>query len=54
MGGVLIIVGTEKGAFLCRAAQDRRSWAVEGPLFKGWKCTASGRSPSGRLSLIHI
>jgi photosystem II stability/assembly factor-like uncharacterized protein len=48
MGGVLVIVGTEKGAFLCRAAQDRRSWTVEGPLFKGWKCTASGRSPSGR------
>ena len=45
---VLLIVGTEKGAFLCRSGPDRQSWAVEGPIFKGWRVTASGRSPSGR------
>jgi hypothetical protein len=45
---VRVIVGTEKGAFLCSSDADRRRWEVEGPLFKGWKVTATGRSPSGR------
>jgi photosystem II stability/assembly factor-like uncharacterized protein len=45
---VRVIVGTEKGAFLCTAGADRRRWEVEGPVFKGWKVTATGRSPSGR------
>jgi photosystem II stability/assembly factor-like uncharacterized protein len=49
--GVLVIVGTEKGAFLCRSSQDRMKWDIEGPLFKGWKVTASGRSASGRVFL---
>jgi photosystem II stability/assembly factor-like uncharacterized protein len=44
----LLIVGTEKGAFLCRS-KDRASWRVEGPFFKGWKVTASARAPSGRF-----
>jgi len=42
-----LIVGTEKGAFVCRS-KDRAKWAVEGPLFKGWKVTASTRTPTGR------
>jgi photosystem II stability/assembly factor-like uncharacterized protein len=42
------MVGTEKGAFLCSSGPDRRDWDIEGPIFKGWKVTASGRSPSGR------
>jgi hypothetical protein len=46
--GVRVFVGTEKGAFLCSAGADRRKWEIEGPIFKGWKVTASGRSPSGR------
>lgn len=45
---VLVIVGTEKGAFLCRSDQHRRDWLVEGPIFKGWKVTATSRTPSGR------
>jgi hypothetical protein len=49
--GVLVIVGTEKGAFLCRSGRDRRRWEIEGPLFKGWKVTASARSGSGRYFL---
>jgi hypothetical protein len=49
--GVVVIVGTEKGAFLCRAGLDRNRWDVEGPLFKGWKVTASARSASGRFLL---
>ncbi len=48
---VLVIVGTEKGAFLCRSDDDRRQWEVGGPLFKGWKVTASARSASGRYLL---
>ena len=49
--GVVVIVGTEKGAFVCRSGPDRQRWDIEGPLFKGWKVTASGRSPSGRYLL---
>lgn len=48
--GTTLIVGTEKGAFLCRS-KDRAKWTVEGPLFKGWKVTASTRTPSGRYLL---
>jgi hypothetical protein len=46
--GVLVIVGTEKGGFLCRSDSARTAWDIEGPLFKGWRVTASARSPSGR------
>ncbi len=46
--GIVVIVGTDKGAFLCRSNAARKDWTVEGPLFKGWRVTASGRSPSGR------
>jgi hypothetical protein len=49
--GVVIIIGTEKGAFLARSDDRRKIWRVEGPLFKGWKVTASARSPSGRYFL---
>lgn len=48
---VVVIIGTEKGAFVARAGAERRDWQIEGPLFKGWKVTASGRSPSGRYFL---
>ncbi len=45
---VRVIVGTEKGAFVCSTDAERRQWQVDGPVFKGWRVTASGRSPSGR------
>jgi photosystem II stability/assembly factor-like uncharacterized protein len=45
---VVVIVGTEKGAFVCRSDERRANWEIDGPLFKGWKVTASNRSPSGR------
>lgn len=48
---VVVIIGTEKGAFVARTNAERRGWRIEGPLFKGWKVTASGRSPSGRYFL---
>ena len=44
----VIFVGTDKGAFLMRS-HDRTRWALEGPLFKGWKVTAAGHGPDGRF-----
>lgn len=37
MSEVLLMVGTRKGAFFYRSDASRRSWSVEGPLFKGWE-----------------
>jgi hypothetical protein len=45
--GVLVVVGTLKGAFLFRSNEDRSDWSVEGPLFKGWKVTAFARAEDG-------
>ena len=45
---VSVIIGTEKGAFIARSDDRRSAWSIEGPLFKGWKVTASARSPSGK------
>src|SRR3970040_402058 len=49
--GVLLIVGTEKGAFLVRADDARARWRVEGPVFRGWKVTWAPRDPGGRYYL---
>ena len=46
--GTLLIVGTQKGAFLLRSDDRRQQWRVEGPLFKGWKVTAAARDVKGR------
>lgn len=46
--GTLLIVGTQKGAFLLRSDDRRAQWRVEGPLFKGWKVTAAARDAKGR------
>jgi hypothetical protein len=43
-----VLVGTVKGGFVLRS-QDRSSWELSDPLFKGWKVTASTRLPSGRF-----
>jgi len=48
MSKVTVMVGTEKGAFLFRSDSARKDWQVQGPLFKGWKVTASARSAGGR------
>ena len=40
-----IAVGTEKGAYLLR--ESNGSWAVDGPIFPGWKVTAFARTPGG-------
>ena len=44
---VTLIVGTGKGAFICRS-EDRATWRIDGPHFKGWKATTSTRTASGR------
>ena len=49
--GVLLIVGSEKGAFLVRADEARVRWRVEGPVFKGWRVTAVARDARGRYYL---
>ena len=46
--GVLGIVGTNKAGFLIRSDRGREDWKIEGPIFKGWKVTASTRDPAGR------
>ena len=49
--GILLILGTEKGAFLARADEARARWRVEGPIFKGWRVTAAARDGRGRYFL---
>lgn len=44
---VSLLVGTIKGGFLLHSNADRAEWSVEGPFFKGWKVTASGRDAAG-------
>jgi photosystem II stability/assembly factor-like uncharacterized protein len=34
---VLLMTGTEKGAFLFRSDAKREKWEIEGPVLKGWK-----------------
>jgi hypothetical protein len=36
MGGVRVLVGTRKGAFILTSDERRRDWRVEGPHFGGW------------------
>ena len=44
--GITVLVGTVKGGFVLRS-KDRRQWSFEEPIFKGWKVTASDRTPQG-------
>ncbi len=46
--GVVVIVGTNKGAALLRADASRERWAVDALRFKGWIVTAAARDPGGR------
>jgi photosystem II stability/assembly factor-like uncharacterized protein len=40
---VKLLVGTVKGAFIYTRREAGGAWSVEGPLFRGWKVTASSR-----------
>jgi hypothetical protein len=46
---VSVFVGTVKGGFLLRADERRERWSIEGPLFAGWRVTASSRGRDGEL-----
>jgi hypothetical protein len=48
---IVALVGTEKGGFVCRSNGYRREWTTEGPIFKGWRVTATARTPGGRYLL---
>lgn len=37
MGGVRVLVGTRKGAFILTSDEKREQWDVNGPLFGGWE-----------------
>lgn len=37
MSTVRLLVGTRKGAFILSSNEQRKEWAVEGPLFAGWE-----------------
>ena len=37
MGGVRVLVGTRKGAFVLAADGKREQWKVDGPFFAGWE-----------------
>jgi BNR/Asp-box repeat len=37
MGGVRVLLGTRKGAFILTSDEARKDWKVEGPIFSGWE-----------------
>ncbi len=46
MGGVRVLVGTRKGAFVLTSDERRRDWQVEGPHFGGWEVYHLKGSPA--------
>lgn len=46
MGGVRLLIGTKKGAFVVTADGKRADWKVEGPLFGGWEMYHLKGSPA--------
>jgi hypothetical protein len=51
-GDVLLLVGTNKGAFFLRSSRDRSKWDVAGPYFHGqgiYAMTYDGRSGRHRV-----
>jgi photosystem II stability/assembly factor-like uncharacterized protein len=45
MGGIRLLVGTRKGAFILTADEKRVRWDVNGPLFGGWEIFHMKASP---------
>jgi photosystem II stability/assembly factor-like uncharacterized protein len=45
MGGVRVLVGTRKGAFILSSDAERRRWDVSGPHFAGWEVYHMKGSP---------
>jgi photosystem II stability/assembly factor-like uncharacterized protein len=46
MGGVRVLVGTRKGAFVLSSDERRESWEVAGPHFAGWEIYHLKGSPA--------
>jgi hypothetical protein len=46
MGGVRVLVGTRKGAFILTSDVGRRDWRVDGPHFAGWEVYHVAGSPA--------
>jgi photosystem II stability/assembly factor-like uncharacterized protein len=46
MGGVRVLVGTRKGAFILTADGKRKDWTVSDPLFGGWEMYHVNGSPA--------
>jgi hypothetical protein len=46
MGGVRVLVGTRKGAFVLTSDERRRDWEVSGPHFGGWEMYHLKGSPA--------
>ena len=46
MGGVRVLVGTRKGAFVLTSDEGRRDWEVAGPHFSGWEMYHLKGSPA--------
>jgi photosystem II stability/assembly factor-like uncharacterized protein len=46
MGGVRILVGTRKGAFVLTSDERRKTWDVSGPHFAGWEIYHLKASPA--------
>jgi hypothetical protein len=46
MGGVRVLVGTRKGAFVLTSDERRRDWQVDGPHFAGWEVYHVAGSPA--------
>ncbi len=46
MGGVRVLVGTRKGAFVLSSSAKRERWDVRGPLFGGWEIYHLKGSPA--------
>jgi hypothetical protein len=46
--GVVLLVGTRKGAVLLRSTGDRQTWDVGPLMLRGWKVTAFTRDAGGR------
>jgi photosystem II stability/assembly factor-like uncharacterized protein len=44
---ITVAVGTEKGAFFLQSRDDRRTWSLAEPAFRGWRVTAFEQSPGG-------
>ena len=45
MGGVRVLVGTRKGAFICTSDERRAEWKIDGPHFAGWEIYHVKASP---------